>query len=104
MQHALEDALSTNCSDGLVLVYVIDYSEFMFNPNRDGRGGLVGWYQNAIEDPDGLFAETTERTDKHDADLTVIGSYGRTGVARVLLRSVAEQVVRRSDCPTMVVH
>ena len=37
-------------------------------------------------------------------DLVVIGSHGRDGVARVLLGSVAEKVVRRSPVPTLVVR
>ncbi len=36
-----------------------------------------------------------------DADLVVMGTHGRTGVARLLLGSVAEQVVRGARCPVM---
>lgn len=36
-------------------------------------------------------------------DLIVIGSHGRSGVARVLLGSVAESVVRRAPCPVLIV-
>lgn len=35
-------------------------------------------------------------------DLVVIGSYGRTGIRRVLIGSVAEQVVRHAACPVFV--
>jgi nucleotide-binding universal stress UspA family protein len=37
------------------------------------------------------------------ADLLLLGTHGRTGVARVLLGSVAERVVRLSPVPTIVV-
>lgn len=37
------------------------------------------------------------------ADLIVIGSHGRSGFERLLLGSVAENVVRKSSCPIMVV-
>lgn len=37
------------------------------------------------------------------ADLIVVGSHGRTGLARLLMGSVAEQVVRRASCPVLVV-
>jgi nucleotide-binding universal stress UspA family protein len=39
-----------------------------------------------------------------DADLIVMGTHGRTGVGRVLLGSVTERVVRRSDAPVMSVR
>jgi len=37
------------------------------------------------------------------ADLIVIGSHGRTGLARLVLGSVAEQVVRQATCPVLTV-
>jgi nucleotide-binding universal stress UspA family protein len=37
-------------------------------------------------------------------DLVVMGTQGHTGVARALLGSVAERVVRHAPCPVMVVH
>ncbi|HET8937542.1 MAG TPA: universal stress protein [Polyangiales bacterium] len=36
-------------------------------------------------------------------DLIVIGSHGRTGLARAMLGSVAERVVRHAPCPVLVV-
>ncbi|MGD0674550.1 MAG: universal stress protein [Polyangiaceae bacterium] len=38
------------------------------------------------------------------ADLIVIGTHGRRGVARALLGSVAEKVVRTAPCPVLTVH
>jgi nucleotide-binding universal stress UspA family protein len=38
-----------------------------------------------------------------DANLIVVGSHGRHGVARWLLGSVAEAVVRMAECPVLVV-
>jgi nucleotide-binding universal stress UspA family protein len=37
------------------------------------------------------------------SDLIVIGAHGRTGLSRVLIGSVAEQVLRTSPCPVLVV-
>jgi len=36
-------------------------------------------------------------------DLIVMGTHGRTGLGRLLMGSVAEQVVRRSSCPVLTV-
>lgn len=37
------------------------------------------------------------------ADLIVMGTHGRTGLGRLLLGSVAEQVLRRATCPVLTV-
>lgn len=37
------------------------------------------------------------------ADLIIVGTHGRTGLARLLMGSVAELVVRRADCPVLTV-
>ncbi len=36
-------------------------------------------------------------------DLIVMGTHGRTGVARLLMGSIAEAVVRRAECPVLTV-
>jgi nucleotide-binding universal stress UspA family protein len=38
------------------------------------------------------------------ADLIVIGTHGRRGLAHALLGSVAEKVVRTAPCPVLTVH
>jgi nucleotide-binding universal stress UspA family protein len=38
------------------------------------------------------------------ADLIVMGTHGRRGLARALLGSVAEKVVRTAPCPVLTVH
>ncbi len=37
-------------------------------------------------------------------DLIVMGTHGRTGLGRVLMGSVAEQIVRRACCPVLTVR
>lgn len=39
-----------------------------------------------------------------EADLVVVGTHGRRGIARLLLGSVAEAVVRLAPCPVLVVR
>lgn len=41
--------------------------------------------------------------DETHADLILLGTHGRTGLGRLLMGSVAEQVVRRATCPVLTV-
>ena len=40
----------------------------------------------------------------HDADLIVISSHGRTGIARLAIGSVAERIIRHASCPVLVLR
>ncbi len=42
--------------------------------------------------------------DEVSADLIIMGTHGRRGIARALIGSVAESVVRTSPVPVMTVH
>jgi nucleotide-binding universal stress UspA family protein len=48
-------------------------------------------------------SEILRTAQEKDCDLIVMGTHGRTGVRRVLLGSVAEQVLRRASCPVLTV-
>jgi nucleotide-binding universal stress UspA family protein len=53
---------------------------------------------------EGLAAvEITKRGRDIDADLIVVGTHGRTGLAHVVMGSVAERVVRRASSPVLTV-
>jgi nucleotide-binding universal stress UspA family protein len=54
-----------------------------------------------IGDPARLIAETAA---SHGADLIVIGTHGRRGIAHMMMGSVAERVVRHAACPVLTVH
>lgn len=45
-----------------------------------------------------------ELANSEKADLIVLGSHGRTGLARLLMGSVAEGIVRRAPCPVLTVR
>jgi universal stress protein A len=48
-------------------------------------------------------SEILRAADVLKADLIVMGTHGRRGLRRALMGSVAEAVLRRADCPVMVV-
>lgn len=50
------------------------------------------------------FLEILRYARDHQIDLIVMGTHGRSGLAHVLLGSVAERVVRKSFCPVMTVR
>ena len=45
-----------------------------------------------------------EHASRLGIDLIVMGSHGRTGIAHVLLGSVAEAIVRTAPCPVLTVR
>jgi nucleotide-binding universal stress UspA family protein len=46
----------------------------------------------------------TAYANRNGIDLIVMGTHGRTGLAHVLMGSVAEQVVRTAPCPVLTVR
>lgn len=48
--------------------------------------------------------EILKAAGESQADLIVLGTHGRTGLAHVLIGSVAEQVVQKSLCPVFTVR
>jgi nucleotide-binding universal stress UspA family protein len=49
-------------------------------------------------DPASVILRVAETT---PCDLIVMGTHGRTGMARLLMGSVAEEVVRKASCPVL---
>jgi nucleotide-binding universal stress UspA family protein len=41
---------------------------------------------------------------RHNCDLIVMGTHGRTGLSHLLMGSVAEKVIRMAPCPVMVIR
>ena len=50
------------------------------------------------------FTEIIRFAKDKDIDLIVMGTHGHTGLAHVLLGSVAEKVVRKAPCPVLTVR
>jgi nucleotide-binding universal stress UspA family protein len=51
-------------------------------------------------DPGEILAEMVN---ENEIDLLIAGTHGRTGVGRLVLGSVAEQIIRRVSCPVLTV-
>jgi nucleotide-binding universal stress UspA family protein len=48
-------------------------------------------------------ADITKRARDIGAEVIVVGTHGRTGLAHAMLGSVAERIVRRASCPVLTV-
>jgi universal stress protein A len=62
--------------------------------------GVVCKHHNLEGNP---AEEVLRFAEEEGVDLIVVGSHGRTGLSRMLMGSVAEEIVRRADCPVLVV-
>lgn len=66
---------------------------------RDAKGGLE---TKLLEgDP---TTEILAEAERRSADLIVMGTHGRTGLSRMLMGSVAENVARKAPCPVLLVR
>lgn len=123
---ALDEASALFPDATIVVLHVIDPGEATYSGGEAGPYFPDGWYDTAVDTAErhletarehlsdrsvethhevGRPAQTiVEFVDDEDVDYVVVGSHGRTGVARLLLGSVAEGVVRRSAVPVMVVR
>lgn len=50
------------------------------------------------------YVEITRAAKEMSTDLVIIGTHGRTGLAHLLLGSVAERVVRTSEVPVLTIR
>lgn len=68
---------------------------------EQGRAAGLACQTNSLQGfPPGEIARHAKQV---GADLIVVGTHGRTGIAHAVLGSVAERVVQRAACPVLVV-
>jgi nucleotide-binding universal stress UspA family protein len=102
----------------VVLPPAVAYGEMMVALETEGEGkaaleaklrqlaqGAGGGVQieprvEAVGDPAEVICRTAR---EGKCDLIVMGTHGRTGLRRLLMGSVAEQVVRKAPCPVLAV-
>jgi nucleotide-binding universal stress UspA family protein len=89
--------------DGLVAAIPPDYTEELrAQLNKlDPHDPKVVVERRLIEGAPALEILRVAR--ESDCDVIVMGTHGRTGLGRLLMGSVAEEVVRKADCPVLTV-
>jgi nucleotide-binding universal stress UspA family protein len=124
-EEALDHADSAFPDAEIVLLHVVDPIDSGYDAESVMLGHSEDWYASREETAEELFERARERTgrefetaikvgrpareiveyaEREDVRHVVMGSHGRSGVARILLGSVAETVVRRSPVPVTVVR
>ena len=125
---ALEHAIDEHTEAQLTLLSVINPMEAGYSAETALPSAAEEWYESAkaaaeerFEEAEELAADhgisvdtaievgrpsrmIVEYADEYDVDVIVMGSHGRKGVSRILLGSVAEDVVRNSPVPVTVVR
>jgi nucleotide-binding universal stress UspA family protein len=74
--------------------------ELSVRADRASAAGLRS-YTRMLEGT--AYQEIVREARETNADLIVIGTHGRRGLARLMLGSVAERVVRNAGCPVLTV-
>lgn len=122
LDRAIELAGETHAAIDLVHVLEPGAEEFPFGLTTYGsdRGGVVAYIERELSaradrvTKAGLpcttaliegqaAAEIVQRAKDAGADLIVVGTHGRRGIAHAMLGSVAERIVRRATCPVLTV-
>ena len=82
---------------------IADVSRAALEATAKKRAGRVVKLDTLLRD--GVaYEEIRTVADEIDADLIVIGTHGRRGIARALLGSVAENVIRTTQRPVLTIH
>jgi nucleotide-binding universal stress UspA family protein len=72
---------------------------------RQGAAAAAGFDATPLaESGSPVWRAIVESAEAHDAGVVVMGSHGRTGIAYVLMGSVADAVARHTDRPVLIVH
>jgi nucleotide-binding universal stress UspA family protein len=88
-------------------VTVREYHQNRIKHAKDFLGKLIEAYPNCksakVIDGD-IVDEIVSFAEEEEASLIVIGTHGSKGLEKLLLGSVAERVVKRAHCPTLVMN
>lgn len=127
-QRALERAVVMHPDAEITVLHVIDPVTVVYEAEMKGLPDSETWHDRMSERARDLCADAETRAaehdrevntaietgsparkileyvDEHDVEHVIMGSHGRSGVSRLVLGSVAEQVMRQSPVPVTVVR
>lgn len=66
-------------------------------------GELRGVKHKLLVEQGEIWEGLERAVEQHAVDMIVVGTHGRTGLAKVLLGSVAERIFRQASCPVLTV-
>lgn len=114
LKHALEVFPEAN----LIAVHVVDELESHYGGGSGADGNVEPDFFETVTEIAGEYGADIETyvingtpasaiiefAEEESVDGIIIGSAGRSGVSRMLLGSVAENVARKSSVPVTIVH
>jgi len=127
-KRALERAVTKHSDADITVLYVIDPVFAVYEAEAKGLPAAMAWHDEMREEAEALFADAQGQAGAHDCEIStavetgrparvilefarehevehiIMGSHGRSGVSRLVLGSVAEQVVRRATVPVTIVR
>jgi nucleotide-binding universal stress UspA family protein len=104
MVHAivtLPSALQVALTEDIVQNLVNAHIEALEKLAATRQGASFGKATVEVGDPRDTIVAAVKKT---DADLIVMGTHGRRGLSRVVMGSVAEDVIRHAPCPVLTVR
>ena len=127
-ERALERAVTTHPGSEITVLHVVDPIRVVYAAESEGLPAVETWHERMWERASDLCADAERRAADHDCEVStaietgspareilayvedhgiehvIMGSHGRSGVSRLVLGSVAEQVMRQSPVPVTIVR
>ena len=127
-ERALERAVTMHPDSAITVLHVIDPVRVIYVAESEGIGSAETWHERMTERASEICAGAEARAAEHDCEVTtdtatgsparvileyvdehgiehvIMGSHGRSGVSRLVLGSVAEQVMRQSPVAVTIVR
>jgi len=82
----------------------IEYARSVDQQNREQlQAAFEGFPTEILVEEGEVLPSINKAIEKNKVDLVVIGTRGRTGIGKLLLGSIAEEIVRNVTCPVLTV-